>query len=143
MWIDGEWTWQGRRWAWKQGRWLVGPVGAKYSPWTATRDTSGNLYVAEGKWRDTQGRELPDPQPLALARTRGGAVVDPEGEPVPSGPNVRRDKAPGTAGTAGADDGPPETPSGATPTGTLPKTGPGIIDGSAPSIDAAIPESKD
>ena len=125
VWIDGEWTWQGRRWAWKQGRWVMPPSGARFSPWTSTRDKTGLFYVAEGKWRDAQGRELPDPKPVALGRTRGGPVTDPEGDTVQPTPNV----APGTASGSGktnahAGDGGPETPTGATPTGTEPKIGP-------------------
>jgi hypothetical protein len=124
VWVDGEWTWQGRRYAWKRGRWLVAPTNARFSPWTATRDKSGLFYIAEGKWRDPQGRELPDPPPLVLGKTHGGPVVDPEGGPVAATPNV----APGTpSGSSKADadagDGVPETPTGATPTGTLPKSG--------------------
>ena len=46
------------------------PANATYSPWTSNRDGAGNLYVAEGKWRDAQLRELPDPAPLAVSRTR-------------------------------------------------------------------------
>ena len=49
----------------------------------------GTLYVAEGKWRDDKGHELPDPDALAVGRTRGGAVVNPEGEEVPAAPNVQ------------------------------------------------------
>jgi len=138
VWVDGEWTWQGRRWAWKQGRWLLPPANAKFSPWTSTRDSSGNLFVAEGKWRDPKGNELPDPEPLATARTRAGGVVSPEGEEVPPAPNARP-TPPGSRGT-GTEHMGPQTPSGATPTGTEPKTGP-VIDSGAPPVDGAIPDA--
>jgi hypothetical protein len=125
VWIDGEWTWQGRRWAWKPGRWIAPPAEAAYSPWTSIRDKPGRLYVAEGKWRDRQGRELPDPAPLTVGRTRGGQVVDPEGETVPATPNVPPQTSPGKpTPSSDGDAGGPETPSGATPTGTEPKSGP-------------------
>lgn len=141
VWIDGEWTWQGRRWAWKQGRWLLPPANAQYAPWTSTRDAAGNLYVAEGKWRDKQGKELPDPEPLAGARTRAGGVVNPEGEEVPPAPNARPSQTSSPPGSLGTERGAsPETPSGATPTGTLPKTGP-VIDGGAAPVDGAIPDA--
>jgi hypothetical protein len=124
VWIDGEWTWQGRRYAWKQGRWVNPPTSARFAIWTSTRDPSGLLYLAEGKWRDAQGRELPDPQPLALGRTRGGPVTDPEGTPVQPTQNVAPGTEPGSAKTsADAGDAGPETPTGATPTGTEPKSG--------------------
>lgn len=122
VWLDGEWTWQGQRWAWKSGRWVAPPANAKFSPWTATRGQTGIYYVAEGTWKDSAGQDLPDPPALAVGRVRGGGVVNPEGEDVPQTPNVRPERT-----TSGADNlrdaapGPPETPSGATPTGTEPK----------------------
>ena len=76
VWIDGEWTWQGGRWGWKRGRWVIPPKDSKYAPWTSVRDVMGTLYVAEGKWRDAQGHELADPQPLATGRPSAGAVID-------------------------------------------------------------------
>jgi hypothetical protein len=127
VWTDGEWTWQGRRYAWKQGRWVKPPTSGRFAPWTSTRDPSGLFYVAEGKWRDAQGRELPDPPPLAIGRTRGGPVTDPEGTPVQPTPNVAPGTESGSARTnadAGDADAGPETPSGATPTGTEPRTAP-------------------
>lgn len=126
VWVDGEWTWQGRRWAWKPGRWVVPPANAKFSPWTSVRDKTGVLFVAEGKWRDEKGRELADPKPLAVGRTRGGSVVNPEGEDVPATPNVPSQDPPGAGGAKGSerDSGAPQTPSGATPTGTEPKAEP-------------------
>lgn len=139
VWLDGEWTWQGRRWAWKQGRWVMPPSGGRYSPWTSTRDKAGTFYVAEGKWRDAQGRELPDPKPLAIAHTRGGPVTDPEGDAVQPTPNV----APGTesgSAKANADAGNagPETPTGATPTGTEPKSGPTPAPGGVEASDGGL-----
>jgi hypothetical protein len=105
VWIDGEWIWQGRRWAWKPGRWLRVPANASFSPWTAVRDETGVLYVAEGKWRDKQGHELPDPAPLAVGRTRGGAVISPGGEEVSPAPNVPPVSPPTTSSDAGVEDG--------------------------------------
>jgi hypothetical protein len=145
VWLDGEWTWQAERWSWKRGRWVIPPALAAYSPWTSNRDGTGTLYVAEGKWRDKERRVLPDPVPLAVARTRGGAVTNAEGETVPASPNVPVNAAPGSdrsakrdAETANA----PETPSGATPTGTERKTAPILPDpdASAP-VDAGLSDA--
>jgi hypothetical protein len=137
VWVDGEWTWQGRRWAWKPGRWVLPPKDSKFAPWTAVRDAKGGLYVAEGKWRDTRGKDVDDPQPLAIGRPSAGAVVDPEGEEVPAAPNAPAKKPPGGAMTDAAEDGArPETPSGATLTGTEPKTD-GVSDAGSP--DAISP----
>ncbi len=92
VWIDGEWTWEGKRWAWKRGRWVTPPAGATFSPWTATRDATGVLYFAEGTWRDAAGREVAAPPVLAQGRPSEGAVVSPEGEAVPPGPIIREEK---------------------------------------------------
>jgi hypothetical protein len=91
VWIDGEWTWAGKRWSWRRGRWIVPPRGATFSPWTAVRDKTGLLYVASGTWRDAQGQEIEEPAPIALAKSNAGAVVNPEGEAVKAGPNVREE----------------------------------------------------
>jgi hypothetical protein len=88
VWIDGEWTWEGTRYAWKRGRWVEPPSGAKFSPWTGTRDAMGVYYVAEGTWRDTSGKDLPEPPELASGSPRGGAPVTPEGEQVVPTPPV-------------------------------------------------------
>lgn len=137
VWIDGEWTWQGERWVWKRGRWVMPPANAMYSPWTSNRDREGNLYVAEGKWRDPQLRELPDPPPLAVSKTRGGAVTTPQGETVAASPNVPLNAPPDSGlGWTESEGGFPETPSGATPTGTK-RTVPIIPDAGEPS-DAGL-----
>lgn len=121
VWVDGEWLWQGRRYAWRGGRWVTPPANANYSPWTGTWGKTGTYYIADGVWKDGRGQKLPDPPALALARVRGGGVVNPEGEDVPATPNVRPDRTNGADKARDAAPGPPETPSGATPTGTEPK----------------------
>lgn len=135
VWIDGEWTWQGRRWSWKQGRWVLPPANASYAPWTMTRDTLGNVYVAEGRWRGPNGEELDDPKPLAVGRRSAGSVVDPEGEEVKTGPNIPGQTPAKKPGQPTADDqSPPETPSHATPTGTKEE-----LDASPP--DVSVPDA--
>jgi hypothetical protein len=151
VWVDGEWTWQGQRWAWKQGRWLVPPANARYSPWTSTRDKAGAFYVAEGKWRDPQGHELPDPTPLAVGKTRGGVVTGPDGDSIAATPNVRPGTPSGSANVnADAGAASPETPTGATPTGTEPRHGPpsteveasdgGLVDAGSDSSPSMVPQ---
>jgi hypothetical protein len=90
VWLDGEWTWQARRWAWKKGRWVVPPAGAKFSPWTFTRDRTGVLWAASGVWRDANGNEV-DEKPLTPGKSNVTTVVDPEGSAVPHGPDVPLD----------------------------------------------------
>lgn len=137
VWIDGEWMWQGRRWAWKPGRWVIPPADAAYSPWTMTRDKTGNVLVAEGKWRDAEGRELPDPKPIAVGRASAGTVVNPEGEQVPPAPNLpAQDPAKGARRPSDTEQGAPEAPSHATPTGTM-----GEHDAQDAATDAKLPSS--
>jgi hypothetical protein len=85
VWIDGEWVWQTRRWAWRKGRWIVPPAGARFAPWTTVRDEAGNLYVANGVWRSSNGEEVTEPPPIGQARPRGTDVVTPEGDVVEVG----------------------------------------------------------
>ncbi|MDB4945138.1 MAG: hypothetical protein JWP97_4672 [Labilithrix sp.] len=135
VWLDGEWTWEGGRWMWKQGRWVEPPPGAVYSPWTGTRNPLGTYYVAPGTWRDAKGADLPDPPALAAAKTRAGTVIGPDGAEVPATPNVRPENGrEGDHRNKGRDTKPPETPSGATATGTEPKQG--NQDGGAETLPA-------
>jgi len=145
VWIDGEWLWQGARYAWKTGRWVVPPASASYAPWTSVRGPRGTFYIAEGKWRDGKGVALADPPALSVAKVRAGSVVNPEGEAVERTPNVR----PATVESLERkgrpekkkDGGPPETPSGATPTGTEPKSGPSVDGGAGTAVDAGLPDA--
>lgn len=72
VWIDGEWTWRGRRWGWKRGRWVLAPQGARFSPPTTVRDAHGTLFAAEGMWRDARGLVVAEPAPLDTARSKLG-----------------------------------------------------------------------
>ena len=128
VWLDGEWVWQGGRWSWKRGRWVTPPPGAVFSPWTGTRNVNGTYYVAEGTWRDKDGKDVADPLPLAAAKTRGGGVVGPDGEDVPTTPNIRPDKQRDGRERDRHDAGAPEAPSGATTTGTSAKADAGARD---------------
>jgi hypothetical protein len=104
VWIDGEWAWEGTRWAWKRGRWVMAPTNATFSPWTSTRDPEGVLYVAEGTWRDHEGKEVPPPPELAHAKPSGGGVVDPEGSTVPPAPIIHEQKSGRHQGDGGIED---------------------------------------
>jgi hypothetical protein len=91
MWIDGEWTWRGRKWGWRAGYWTEGGAGLTYSPWQVTRDDAGTLYFAPGAWHDADGGVVESPPPLRLGHARAESVVTPEGETEPTGPNVHPD----------------------------------------------------
>lgn len=94
-WIDGEWTFRGRKWMWIRGRWVEPPVGARYSPWAIVRDKEGTLWEARGTWRDAHGEEIDPPKPLAVADVSEGAVIDALGDAITPGrtlqaPGARR-----------------------------------------------------
>ncbi len=84
-WIDGEWSWRGRRWLWIRGRWVVPPAGARYAPFALVRGPDGTLWAARGAWRNARGEEIDPPRPLAVAEVSEGAVVDVLGETVTPG----------------------------------------------------------
>ncbi len=123
VWIDGEWTWQTRRWAWKPGRWVKPTPGARFAPWTTVRDRIGTLYFAGGTWRDANGSEVAEPQPLAVGGPAPAAVISPAGEEVREGPIAPLDAGAQTAHDVDAgsnaaieelDASRPPTPDGAT-----------------------------
>ena len=87
VWVDGEWSWDGRRWGWKLGRWVAPPPSATFSPWTTVRGRGG-CSIAAGAWRDEQGAKVAEPQPLAVADASTGPVVGPNGESFPTGQNI-------------------------------------------------------
>ena len=144
VWIDGEWVWQGGRYAWKVGRWVPPPSNASFSPWTSVRGEMGTFYIAEGKWRDSKGVEVAEPLALSAAKVRAGSVVNSDGEDVERTPNLRPDTAESLERKQqrreqrreNREAGAPETPSGATPTGTEPKAGPSVDAGVSAPVDA-------
>jgi hypothetical protein len=94
VWIDGEWSWDGRRWAWEYGRWVVAPRDARYAKWAAMRRADGILLVAPGSWRNAAGAELVPPRALAIAKAPAGSVVDVEGQNESTAPNVSPEGTP-------------------------------------------------
>jgi hypothetical protein len=69
VWVDGEWTWQGRQWAWELGGWVMPPPNAYFSPWIVFRQKDGKLVFAPGSWHREDGQPLPKPVPLVPAQT--------------------------------------------------------------------------
>ena len=96
VWLNGEWTWTGRRWSWKPGGWVVVPPGAAYAHMIVVRRNDGRLFSAPGTWRDAEGNEVQAPEFIRASPSKSSAVVDPEGDPVPTGTDLAR-------GDAGAD----------------------------------------
>jgi hypothetical protein len=69
VWVDGEWSWQGKQWTWESGGWVMPPARAFFSPWVLYRQSNGTLRFTPGTWHKDDGQPLPKPTPLALAQT--------------------------------------------------------------------------
>ncbi len=74
------------------------PSGAKYSPWTQTRDLNGDVWFASGAWRNAAGEEVTPPEALAVAEAGRSEVTDANGEKEETGRNVRDTKRDRDAG---------------------------------------------
>jgi hypothetical protein len=96
--VRGEWRWDGRRWSWKEGAWFVPPPGVLFARWVTVRAQDGKLYMAQGTWRDANGKEVPPPQPVNGGRSGSEAVVNPEGENEPTGQTIPADAGPTEGG---------------------------------------------
>jgi hypothetical protein len=100
VWLNGEWSWSGRRWGWKPGGWVVVPQGAAYAKLVIVRRSDGKLFAAPGTWRGSNGEEVQAPEFMSASSAKSSAVVDPEGDPAPTAPDLRSDagaQAPGRA----------------------------------------------
>jgi hypothetical protein len=91
VWLNGEWSWTGRRWSWKPGGWVVVPEGAAYARLALVRRADGKLFSAPGTWRNANGEEVAAPEFMGSSSSKSSAVVDPEGDPAPTGPDLRGD----------------------------------------------------
>jgi hypothetical protein len=60
-------------------------MGARFAPWTTTRDERGQVYFAPGVWKDGDDHLVSAPTPLAYGRTSVGGVVSPGGTDEPAG----------------------------------------------------------
>lgn len=89
VWIDGEWTWQGRRWAWRVGRWVIPPANARFAPWTMVRSDDGTIYFAPGIWVDAKHEPMTEPSAMATGTPTITDVVDPEGTLQHTGKSIR------------------------------------------------------
>jgi hypothetical protein len=89
VWLNGEWSWTGRRWAWKPGGWVVVPEGAAYAKLAIVRRSDGKLFSAPGTWRNAKGEEIAAPEFLSSSTTKSSGVVDPEGDPAPTAADLQ------------------------------------------------------
>jgi len=69
VWVDGEWSWQGKQWVWESGGWLMAPAKAYLAPWIAFRQANGKLVFAPGTWHRDDGQPLAKPPFLAPAKS--------------------------------------------------------------------------
>jgi hypothetical protein len=69
VWVDGEWSWQGRRWTWESGGWVIPPSGSYFAPWRTKRLDNGKLFFAAGSWRATNDQPLPKPPVIVPAQS--------------------------------------------------------------------------
>jgi hypothetical protein len=51
VWVDGQWTWQGRRWLWEPGQWVDLEPGVAYAAPSLFRRGDGQLVWFRGKLR--------------------------------------------------------------------------------------------
>jgi hypothetical protein len=70
VWVDGGWTWTGRRWSWQRGAWVIAPAGATYAPWIVVVSADAKLFFAPGVWKDAHGAAIEAPTALASANQR-------------------------------------------------------------------------
>ena len=94
VWLDGEWTFRGRRARWRRGRWVVPPKNARYAPWTEVRGPDAQLYFAPGKWLAASGEEVPEPPPVATATASKTTVFNEFGEEEDVGRDLPEDGGP-------------------------------------------------
>jgi len=91
VWVDGEWSYRGRRPRWRRGRWVVPPEGARFAPWTSVRGPDGKLWYAQSKWVDVRGAEIPAPKAVVEAEPSKTTVIGDFGEDEDVGRDVTED----------------------------------------------------
>jgi hypothetical protein len=78
VWVDGQWTWEGK-WRWNRGGWVIVPNGARFAPWRTFRRIDGTLAFVPSSWRDARGALVPSPPFLVGAPpARSGGAQEPE-----------------------------------------------------------------
>jgi len=73
VWVDGQWSWNGKRWDWQPGGWVRVPQEEAYfARWTiAVRPDAPAMRFCAGSWHAPDGARLPKPRVLAGATTTG------------------------------------------------------------------------
>jgi YXWGXW repeat-containing protein len=86
VWVDGEWSWEGKQWTWQSGGWVMPPARAYFAPWIAFRRSDGKLVFAPGTWHRDDGQSLPRPIPVGLAQSSLEEENDAGPQPPDAGP---------------------------------------------------------
>ncbi len=60
VWVDGHWSWQGKRYYWKRGGWVNPPAAARYARWRLRFERDGTILFAAAGWYDASGNALPE-----------------------------------------------------------------------------------
>lgn len=94
VWIDGEWSWNGRRWAWVEGRWVMPPSGYRFTPWVVVRRRDGSFLYSPGFWRNPSGQIIDGLPPVEGGKAQEGNILRPEGHSEKTAPNVAPSAAP-------------------------------------------------
>jgi hypothetical protein len=71
VWIDGQWTWLGRRWFWEPGGWVEADPRTYFARWALERRSDGRLYFAPSRWRWKEGGgDAPEPEMIETTMQR-------------------------------------------------------------------------
>jgi hypothetical protein len=69
VWLDGHWVWRGRYYVWQRGGWVIPPENGAYAAWQSVLAKAGRIVCAPSAWYGPDGRPLPPPKVLTVART--------------------------------------------------------------------------
>jgi hypothetical protein len=71
VWVDGEWSPQGKRWVWVPGGWVLPPEkDAYFARWTiGIRPEDGAIRFSPGSWHAPDGARLPKPRVILGAQS--------------------------------------------------------------------------
>lgn len=83
VWIDGQWTWNGKEWKWTDGAWVTPPPNAYFTPWKVVLREDGRFLFAAAAWRAMDGRPLD----FGSASTACAAPATPDPPPPPATPS--------------------------------------------------------
>jgi hypothetical protein len=69
LWVDGHWSFQGKRYYWRRGGWVIPQPDSRYANCRIRYGSDGTISFAEAGFYDAQGNKLPDPPIVRPATT--------------------------------------------------------------------------